>query len=161
MIKQFILGALGFMLLLSAAGQNPEVTDFEGLKPRLHKKTDTTYVVNFWATWCKPCVQEMPAFQKLNREFAGKPFKLLLVSLDFPSQIDSRLKPFIADNNIRAEVVVLDDPDSNTWISEVSENWSGALPGTLIYKHENYRKFFEKTFEYHELKEIVENQIKK
>jgi len=140
--------------------QELKVTDYEGLEPYLEKETDTTYVINFWATWCKPCVKEMPAFQKLRKEFEDKPFKLLLVSLDFPTQIESRLKPYIRENNIQAEVVVLDDPDSNTWISKVSENWSGALPGTLIYKHESYRKFFEQTFEYHELEEIITKLIK-
>lgn len=145
---------------INLQGQAIEVTNFEGLKPRLHHQNDTTYVVNFWATWCKPCIKEMPAFQKLNRQFADRPFKLLLVSLDFPSQIDSRLKPYLRENDIRAEVVVLDDPDSNSWISRVSEQWSGALPGTLIYKR-NSRQFYEKTFEYHELEKLVINQINK
>jgi len=152
-----------FLLLTVAffhgVGQDLKVMDYEGLEPHLQKENDTTYVINFWATWCKPCVKEMPAFQKLNREFAGKPFKLLLVSLDFPSQIDSRLTPFIRENNIQAEVVVLDDPDSNAWISKVSKNWSGSLPGTLIYNR-NSREFYEKTFEYHELKQIVNKLIK-
>ena len=145
---------------MAGFAQDLKVTDFEGLKPYLHKKTDTTYVVNFWATWCKPCVEEMPAFQKLRKEYEEKPFKLLLVSMDFPSQIDSRLKPYIKENGIRAQVIVLDDPDSDAWISKVSEKWSGALPGTLIYNRDN-RAFYEKTFEYHELKQIVENQIKR
>ena len=154
--------AILFLLIGSVylgLAQELKVTDYKGLEPYLERETDTTYVINFWATWCKPCVKEMPAFQKLNREFAGKPFKLLLVSLDFPSQIDSRLKPYIRENNIQAEVVVLDDPDSNTWISKVSKNWSGSLPGTLIYNR-NSRQFYEKTFEYHELKQIVNKLIK-
>ena len=153
-----------FLLLTVAffhgVGQDLKVMDYEGLEPHLQKENDTTYVINFWATWCKPCVEEMPAFQKLRKEFEDKPFKLLLVSMDFPSQIDSRLKPYIKENDIKAQVIVLDDTDSDSWISKVSDTWSGALPGTLIYSN-NYRKFYEKTFEYHELKEIVENQIKK
>lgn len=145
---------------LTGFSQDLKVTDYEGLKPYLHKNTDTTYVVNFWATWCKPCVEEMPAFQKLRKQFEDKPFKLLLVSMDFPSQIDSRLKPYIKDNDIKAQVIVLDDTDSDSWISKVSEKWSGALPGTLIYNRDK-RAFYEKAFDYKELKEIVENQIKR
>ncbi|MCF8233000.1 MAG: TlpA family protein disulfide reductase [Bacteroidales bacterium] len=160
MKRAVVVGLFVISFAMAGFAQELKVTDFDGLKPYLHKKTDTTYVVNFWATWCKPCVEEMPAFQKLRKEYEEKPFKLLLVSMDFPSQIDSRLKPYIKENNIRAQVIVLDDANSDAWIGKVSEKWSGALPATFIYNRDN-RAFYEKTFEYHELKQIVENQIKR
>jgi len=142
-----------------ASSQEIETIDRDGLKAYLNQNDDTTYVLNFWATWCKPCVEEMPDFLKLNREMQNKPFKMVLISLDFPSQVKSRLIPYIKENNIEAHVVLLDDPNSNAWIPMVNENWSGAIPGTLIYNHSN-REFFEKKLHYTELKEIVENYLK-
>ena len=136
-----------------------KVTDYDGLSPYLQKSNDTTYLINFWATWCKPCVEEMPAFMKINEEFDEKPFKILLVSLDFPGQIESRLIPFIQENEIDAEVIVLDDAASNQWIPKVNEKWSGSLPGTLIYNSEK-REFYEKKLRYKELKSILSKFIK-
>lgn len=147
-----------FIILLAGhfvyAQQDIKATDFEGLEPYLKKSNDTTYLVNFWATWCKPCVEEMPAFMKINDEYKDKAFKMLLVSLDFPGQIESKLLPYIKENQIDAEVIVLDDPASNKWIPEIDESWSGSIPATLIF-HRDKRKFYEKKLNYEELKSIL------
>ncbi len=136
------------------AQPNIKTTDYEGLKPYLNKANDTTYLVNFWATWCKPCVEEMPAFMKINQEYQDEAFKMLLISLDFPGQIESKLIPYIKENQIDAEVIVLDDPASNKWIPMIDESWSGSIPATLIF-HRDKRKFFEGKLDYEELKSIL------
>src|SRR5690606_6809447 len=59
--------------------------NFEALEKKyFQKKNDSIYVINFWATWCKPCIKELPAFEKIASEYADKKVKVLLVSLDFP-----------------------------------------------------------------------------
>ena len=70
------------------------IVDYNGLDPLLHKDNDTTYVVNFWATWCKPCVAELPYFEQLTETYKGQKVKVLLVSLDFSKQIESKLLTF-------------------------------------------------------------------
>ncbi len=133
----------------------PAVVDFEGLRPWLEKNDNTVYVVNFWATWCAPCVKELPYFEAVNREFEGENVKVLLVSLDFKKQIESKLLPFIKEKNLKSEVVVLLDPDTNAWIDKISPTWSGALPATLIYKN-GERSFYERTFHsQNELNDII------
>lgn len=132
------------------------VVDFEGFQPYLKKTADTTYVVNFWATWCKPCVKELPAFEKLNREYRNEKVKVLLVSLDFIKHYDSKLIPFIKKYNLQSEVILLNDPRSNRWIDKVSPEWSGAIPATVIYRGDK-RGFYEQSFTYEEL----ENELKK
>ena len=132
-----------------------DVFDFEGLKPLLEKQNDTTYVVNFWATWCAPCVKELPYFETLNSNYKDNKVKVILVSLDFPHLYDKKLKPFIVAHNLQSEVVALDDPDMNSWIPEVSSEWSGSLPATLIYNKEK-RAFYEQSFTY----ESLENNLK-
>lgn len=130
------------------------IVDFDGLKPLLHKDNDTLYVVNFWATWCAPCVKEIPYFEQIASEFVDRKLKVILINLDFPNHYESRLIPFVKENGIKSTIVMLDDPDANRWINEVNTNWSGSIPATLIYnKHE--RKFFEQEFTYQELKDTV------
>lgn len=154
-----ILGLLTtFILQFSLAPDKIKVLNFNEFEPHLHLKNDTTYVINFWATWCTPCVKELPHFQKIAEESKNKKVKFLLVSLDFPKQIDTRLIPFLKRNDIDLEVLVLDDPNQNVWIDKVSEEWSGAIPATLIYTKDS-REFFEKTFTYSELSNIVNSKI--
>ncbi|WP_299682738.1 TlpA disulfide reductase family protein [uncultured Tenacibaculum sp.] len=123
------------------------ILNYDQLKPLLEKEDDKVHVVNFWATWCKPCVEELPAFEKLNEEYKNKNVELLLVSLDFPNQIESELLPFIKEHQLKPEVVVLDDPDQDKWINGISTEWSGAIPATIIYKNDK-RAFYEQSFNY-------------
>lgn len=131
-----------------------KVVDYNVLQPLLEKSNDTTYIINFWATWCAPCIKELPYFQKINDKFADAKVKVILVSLDFERQIESRLIPFIKKNSVTPEVIVLSDPDANSWIDKIDPSWSGALPATLFYNKED-RRFFEKEFTYDEIKNII------
>lgn len=138
---------------------NLAVYNFNALEPILNRQDDIIYVVNFWATWCAPCVKELPYFEALNEEYKDRNVKVILVSLDFPKQYETKLKPFIIKNNLKSEVVILNDVDSNTWIPKVNKEWSGAIPATLIYKN-NKRMFYEKSFNLEELKTEVNKFLK-
>ena len=131
-----------------------EIYDFNGLKPFFSKKDDTVYIINFWATWCAPCVKELPYFEQLNANYKDKSVEVILVSLDFPHQYESKLKPFIKEKKIKSKVVVLDDVDSNNWIPKIDKDWSGSIPATIIYKNDK-RRFFEQSFTYNELEEAL------
>lgn len=129
---------------------NFPIYDFNGLEPLLNKKDDKTYIVNFWATWCKPCVEEMPYFEKTFAEQKDNGVEMLLVSLDMPSMWKKRLEPFVKEKNLKGEVVILDDPKMNDWIPKIDEDWQGGIPATLIYNKDN-RKFYTHGFTYEEL----------
>lgn len=131
-----------------------EVYDFNGLEKFLNKKDDKIYVVNFWATWCGPCIKELPYFERINKNYQKKDVEVILVSLDFPSKYDTHLKPYIENNNLKSKVIALNDTDSNSWIPKVDQDWSGAIPATIIY-NKNKRKFYEQSFEYKNLEEEV------
>ena len=130
--------------------------DFSGFEYFLQQKNDTTYVVNFWATWCEPCVEELPHFEKLNEKYKEDKVKVILVSLDIFKQVETKLLPFIKEKQLKSEVIYLRDPDQNTWLPKVDSTWSGAIPATVIYNKEQ-RKFYERSFTYEELEKEVSN----
>lgn len=128
---------------------------FDSMEKEIFINNDTTYVINFWATWCKPCVKELPYFENLNNKYVGQKIKVILISLDFKNQIESKLKPFIEKGNYKSKIVLLLDNKYNTWIEKVDSNWSGSIPATLLIKGNN-RIFAEHEFESEEeLSEFV------
>lgn len=116
----------------------------------LQKKDEKIYVLNFWATWCKPCIKELPAFELLNAKYKGENVEVVLVSLDFPQKLESAVVPFINKKGLKSKVVLLDDDNSNRWIPLVDKTWSGAIPVTLMVKN-GERKFYERPFTFEEL----------
>ncbi len=126
-----------------------EIHDFSGIEPYLNLEGDKTYVVNFWATWCAPCVKELPHFEALQENYKEE-IEVILVSLDFPHQYESKLKPFIQKYQLQSKIVVLDDPDMNSWIPKIDPQWDGAIPITVIY-NASKRLFYNQTFSYKEL----------
>ncbi|MDX1462332.1 MAG: TlpA disulfide reductase family protein [Marinirhabdus sp.] len=152
-------------LILTDADQSKEANRSEALPildfTELEEKyltpasSEKTYVLNFWATWCKPCVKELPYFERLRATYASQ-IEVVLVSLDFPENIDKQVVPFIAKHNLLSTIVLLDDPDANTWIPKVDKSWSGAIPATLIIKGDR-KEFYEQSFTYTELEKEVQS----
>ena len=132
-----------------------EVYDFDGFEKFLNKKDDNVYVINFWATWCTPCVKELPYFEQLLDTYKNEDVEVILVSLDFPNQYNTKLEPFIKEHDLKSKVVALNDVDMDTWIPKVDKTWSGSIPATIIYKN-NKRVFFEQSFTFETLeKELI------
>ena len=115
-------------------GGIPVYQKFSELEPIFHFDNDTTYVINFWATWCKPCIVELPYFESLHEKYRSEKVRVVLVSLDFPSKIESKLVPYVEKKGLQSTVVALLDGKFNDWIDKVSPEWSGAIPVTYIYK---------------------------
>jgi thiol-disulfide isomerase/thioredoxin len=109
----------------------------------------TTLVINFWATWCGPCVKELPAFDSLSDLHQN--YKVLLVSLDFKEDMKTKVDPFLKKNKILSECVLLDEINGNDYINKISTDWSGAIPGTL-FKNNRERFFVQKKMTLEEIK---------
>ncbi len=95
---------------------------------------DTLYVVNFWATWCKPCVEEISTFDSLQKQYSTNPVKVILVCLDFAEHLNKKVNPFLKKKKIRSECVLLDEVNGNDYIDKVHPQWSGAIPATVFVK---------------------------
>jgi thiol-disulfide isomerase/thioredoxin len=134
----------------------PIYTSFNQFEPWLNLDSDTTYVINFWATWCKPCVAELPYFETLTEQYSDQKVKVVLVSLDFPNQLHKKLIPFVNEHQLKSDVIALFDGNYNDWIDKVNDKWDGAIPVTLIYNKDE-RKFIGKQF--HDYTDL-ENSLK-
>ncbi|TPN84628.1 TlpA disulfide reductase family protein [Aquimarina algicola] len=129
---------------------------FESFEPLLNIDDGKTRVINFWATWCKPCVAELPYFELINSRYPEHKVEVILVSLDLPMHVESKLIPFVKKQKIQSKVILLDDPDANSWIPKVDKDWTGSIPATIIYRDNTFR-FYERSFTYNEL----EKELKK
>lgn len=112
----------------------PVYKDFSELEHIFKYQNDTTYVINFWATWCIPCVEELPYFEKLHTELGGEKVKVILVSLDFAKDVNTKLVNFVKKHRLQSQIIALTDGKYNNWVDKVSPDWSGAIPVTYIYR---------------------------
>ena len=139
--------------LSSLPAQKIEKIGVPELEKILASPENALHVVNFWATWCPPCITELPYFEKLSKEFQGRGVKFILISLDFPSQIESRLIPFLKTNKITADVRVMTNIDYNSWIEKVDSSWQGNIPVTLFFNNARKTKYFHPS-------ELTEKELK-
>lgn len=156
---RFILLSL-FFLSFSVKGQElVTFQNYEELDAYILKNSDKPLVINFWATWCAPCVKELPYFDKLHHENPN--IKVITVSLDFDKQVESKLKPFLKKKNYAFIRTYMADKNFNNWISKVDENWSGSIPATWIING-NQRIFIEQEFaSFDELNQYVNQSVTK
>ncbi len=135
------------------AAQSVKVIKWQELERVLNTPSEKPTIINFWATWCRPCVKELPFFLEAADSMQGQ-FDMVLVSLDFKSDLEQKVIPFIDRRQIKLPVLLLDETDYNSFIDKVDPQWSGAIPATLMLSPERRTKaFFEK--EYHNSLELM------
>lgn len=141
------------LIILSVRAQQVKLITVAQLESRFKQSNDTTYVVNFWATWCKPCVNELPEFEKLKTAVKGRPIVVILISADLKSKLETSVMPFVKSHSLTGEIYLLNEAP-NSYPEKISPDWSGALPGTLIVKA-GHKKFHEATYTYNDLAEAI------
>lgn len=150
------------ILLMSYYGRaQPNIKSYtaEQLLHRASSK-DTVYVINFWATWCMPCVHELPEFDELQSKYAGKHVQILMASLDFKESYPYKLAEFIRKRKLTPEVVWFNETDANTFIPKIDSSWLGSIPSTLILNRATgFRQFIESTITSAQISEIVDQQL--
>lgn len=148
-------------LFTTAQEEEVPVIEFKDLKQYLDRSDNQLYVINFWATWCKPCVKELPYFNRIQKTYADDGVQVILISLDFTSNLASKVRPFVKKRALAPEVKLLDQPNGDAWIRQISEKWSGAIPATLLVRNgkRSVRSFHEKSFTYDELNNLIKNHL--
>jgi thiol-disulfide isomerase/thioredoxin len=146
-----------FILLLGTKITTAQVNllSLDQLESRFKQGKDTVYMVNFWATWCAPCIKELPYFEKLNVSYKDSPLKVILLSVDFKSKLETAVIPFVKRNNLKAEVFLLNEKSEQEYIERVSKKWAGSLPATWIVNAKTLScNFYEQEFTFDELEKV-------
>ncbi|MEM6767199.1 MAG: TlpA disulfide reductase family protein [Bacteroidota bacterium] len=152
--RLLILSLLACLWQLGSA-QSVQQIDFKTFESHLTTKSDTTYLYNFWATWCKPCIKEIPYLQQAKADHQQEKFQVVYVSLDFPDQM-KLVESFVARKGL-APVWLLDEPDANSWIDKVSPKWTGAIPASLLVNRaKDQYEFYEGSFTQESLNAWIE-----
>lgn len=109
----------------------------------LQKMIDTSsvpLVVNFWATWCGPCIREIPWFEKGVGALKDKKVKLLLVSIDFPAEFPKGITEFAKKQGYISQIVWLNETNTDYFCPKIDKSWDGTIPVTLMVN--NSRKYW-------------------
>jgi thiol-disulfide isomerase/thioredoxin len=160
LVKSFFLVTAICCISFFAYAQNSvPVFDFTKYENRILHKNDTLYIVNFWATWCKPCIEELPIFEKVAQTYTQQPVKIILVSQDAKTRA-VQVNDFLQKNKYTSESFILSAGNPNVWIDKIDSNWSGTIPMTLFYKNGNKIYFHEGDYEtYDELEKIIHSKL--
>lgn len=150
-IKAFTILAFLFLAIAPKSySQQVKLITIDQLQERIKTGKDSTYVVNFWATWCAPCIKELPHFEKLGAEHKSEKLAVLLVSVDFKSKLTSAVVPFVKRKNLKNQVFLLNESNPQEYIDRVDPSWSGSIPATLFIKGDT-KKFIESELTYEQL----------
>ena len=157
--KYFLSICLVCSFVFTNAQTATPIFDFTQYENRVQQKNDTLYIVNFWATWCKPCILELPFFEKAAQSFATQPVKIILVSQDSKTRAIP-VNDFLKKNKYTSESFILSAGNPNVWIDKIDTNWSGTIPMTLFYKNGNKTYFHEGDYaSYEELEKIIHSKL--
>ena len=142
----FILISTIFVLALSFDRDTKEVYvekigSFDKIENIFNKDNDTTYIINFWATTCPPCLKELPLFEELKTKYNGQKLKIVLINIDDEDRYEKAVIPYVEKLKLKNKVYALVDNDYSSWTGKINQEWYGSLPYTVIYKGDK-RKFF-------------------
>ncbi len=148
-MRYLILTILLFCCIHSRA-QKIDLINLEHLKAIIESPGDKLKVINFWASWCRPCIMEMPYFEAIDQASA----QVYFVTVDHPDDLEKALR-MVQRNNIRSKVFLLDESDADKYITSINKDWTGAIPATLFVDARGRQYFFEKAFDKPELENFV------
>lgn len=158
-MKKIILSCIIALWTMNAGAQIRSISADELI--RYTSSKDTLYIINFWATWCSPCVAELPEFDALKRHYAQQPVKVLLVSLDFKEDYPYKLAGFIERKRLTPEVVWLSETNPNVFIPKIDNSWQGSIPATImVHPGKGFRKFVEGSVSERQVSKIADGLLK-
>ena len=135
-------------MCLSAGAIDANAQKIKSVKvTELRHRIDTSnsvMVVNFWATFCIPCIHEIPFFEKISAKYKSQGVKLLLVSLDLKSHFPAKVEAFAKKQKFKSENVWLNETNADYFCTMIDPSWSGSIPSTYFVNNKTgYKKLFE------------------
>ena len=140
---------------LAVQAQTEDLVSLARFQQIVQEEKEQIQVVNFWATWCAPCIKELPLLEKLARDNREVRVRLVSMDMDLDPNPD-KVRKFATRKNIQSQVLILNERNPNQWIDKIDKNWSGALPATLVVNNKNgKRKFIEKELHEGDLERLI------
>ncbi|MCU0443616.1 MAG: TlpA family protein disulfide reductase [Microscillaceae bacterium] len=155
MKKTFFLALLLGLLAQGAHSQTIQTIKIKDLVSHLQKNDDTLRVVNLWATWCAPCVKELPYFEQAHQHFKNQKVKIILTAIEDELP---KVQAFAQKRKLQSTLLFLDEDNANDWIPQIEKNWQGEIPVTLFVK-QGKREFHSGDFTAEELMTQIEQRL--
>ena len=143
-----------FLVSIGLSTNRVSVLTLQQMESATLKNNDTLYVVNFWATWCKPCVGELPYFLETVKKNAHQKVKIVFASLNSIKEMET-VQKFTDTRNILQDVFILNAGNPNIWLDKIDKSWDGSIPATVMYKNSKKVFFREGEFTETELDSII------
>ena len=161
MFKSTIVVFILFAVSLSAIGQAnvapvARVVKLAELQKVMNEPSSQVKVINFWATWCAPCIKEIPLFERLGQQ--RKDVAVTLVSMDMDLDPNpEKVHKFVARKKLTSSVLILDETNPNSYIDKIEKDWSGALPATIVINTTTGKRVFvERELHEGELEKLID-----
>ena len=157
--KTLMIASLFFVVFSCGTKQVKEdvsgvgVISLEQLKEKIAVSSGKIKIINFWATWCKPCIEEMPYFESVASDF-GEQVELHFVSLDIIEDL-SNVEGLVRKRNITANTLLLNETKYDEFMPKINQEWTGAIPATLFVDEKGNEYFYEKSFSEKELSDLI------
>ena len=128
----------------SIGTRNARITNLreKTLQNLVSKRNGKILVLNFWATWCVPCVEEFPDLSRVANLYADRGVEVAAVSIDTPDDLKTKVIPFVEGQSKHIRYFINAFEKDEQLIDAVSKEWSGAIPTTVIYDSKGKRKKF-------------------
>jgi thiol-disulfide isomerase/thioredoxin len=160
-MKNFLFLFCIVVLSFDTSGQDIKKVKISELEKTIND-SDKPLVINFWATFCAPCIKEIPYFQEEIAGYSKDSVSLLLVSLDLKDFYPAKISSFAKAKNFTAPIIWLDETNADHFCPKIDSSWSGAIPATLfINNRTGFRRFLEKEISREELKGILKSMTAK
>jgi thiol-disulfide isomerase/thioredoxin len=144
-VSPFLLASALFLVMtLVMAAPHPAalatvgVVDGPGLKKAIAGQRGKVVLVNFWATWCQPCVEEFPDLVRLYNAYRARGLVVMAVSVDEPNT-QSKVAPFLKAQKATFSAFMRKPGDMEAFINSVDQEWSGVVPITYLFDRSGAR----------------------
>jgi thiol-disulfide isomerase/thioredoxin len=128
---------------------------------RAIRESKTPLVINFWATFCVPCIQEMPYFQEMTKKYESKNVALMFVSLDLREAYPIKVNAMANKLKLTSPVVWLNETNADYFCPLIDSSWSGGMPSSLFVNNSTgYHKFFEDQLSREKLEKEIQAMLK-
>jgi len=143
------------LMSVSVLAQEARLIHLSQFQEDIKSEKGKIQVINFWATWCAPCLKELPLFEKLKTDRPDVRIRLVSMDMDLDPNPE-KVRRFVTRKKLTSEIIILDERNPNKWIDQVDKRWSGALPATLIINNQNGKRVFvERELQAGELEKMI------